>query len=368
MNWIKSLKTNMTIEASTLQNLLYSLLVIGAAIVIGLLLYLLLVALFKILRRKVELRIGTVTLTLQPLRKPMRAAVPTLIVVAVQPFLRLPQTLEPLWQHVLQLWGIGLVGWLAIKIMSAFRTSILSRYNLHVKDNLKARQVTTQLHMLQRVLVFVILVMVLAAMLMTFEGIRQIGVSILASAGIIGIIVGFAAQKSIATIIAGIQIAITQPIRLDDVVIVENEWGRIEEITLTYVVVKIWDERRLVLPITYFIDTPFQNWTRTSSSILGAIFIYSDYSVPIQSVREELARLTQRAELWDGRVCVLQVTNCTERTLELRALVSASNASKAWELRCLLREQLVSYLQEQHPSSLPKVRLNMEGVTYANNH
>jgi len=193
-------------------------------------------------------------------------------------------------------------------------------------------------------------------MLMTFEKVRQLGTSILASAGVIGIIVGVAAQRTIATFLAGIQIAVTQPIRIDDVVIVENEWGRIEEITLTYVVVRIWDLRRLVLPITYFIEKPFQNWTRVTADILGTVFIYVDYTVPIQAVREELHRILQNSKLWDKKVWGLQVTNTTEHTVELRALMSAPDASSAWDLRCEVRERLVEFIQKNYPDGLPKVR------------
>jgi small-conductance mechanosensitive channel len=193
-------------------------------------------------------------------------------------------------------------------------------------------------------------------MLMTFDQVRQLGTTILASAGIIGIVVGMAAQRTIGSFIAGLQIALTQPIRVDDVVIVENEWGRIEEITLTYVVVKIWDLRRLVVPITYFIEKPFQNWTRVTADILGTVYLYVDYTVPVESVREELQRILKASELWDGKVCVLQVTNTSERAVELRALMSAEDASTAWSLRCEVREKLITFVKENYPQALPKLR------------
>ena len=199
-------------------------------------------------------------------------------------------------------------------------------------------------------------------MLMTFENIRQLGTSILASAGIIGIIVGVAAQRTLATFIAGFQIAVTQPIRLDDVVIVENEWGRIEEITLTYVVVRIWNLRRLVVPITHFIEKPFQNWTRSTSDILGTVFLYVDYTVPIQEVREALHRILQEAELWDGKTWGLVPTNATERTVELRALMSAPDAPSAWNLRCKVREKLIEYVRNNYPEGLPKVRAEISSL------
>ena len=202
-----------------------------------------------------------------------------------------------------------------------------------------------------------IVIVAVSAVLMSFDTVRQIGISLLASAGVAGIIIGIAAQKSIATLIAGIQIAVTQPIRIDDVVIVEGEWGRIEEITLTYVVVRIWDQRRLVVPISYFLEQPFQNWTRTSSELIGSVYLYTDYSVDIEAVRRQLGSIVRATPLWDKRVENLQVTAATDKGLELRALVSASNASEVWDLRCLVRERLLDYLQKHHPESLPRVRI-----------
>jgi small-conductance mechanosensitive channel len=190
--------------------------------------------------------------------------------------------------------------------------------------------------------------------------VRQLGTAMIASAGVAGIVIGFAAQKSLGTLLAGFQIAMTQPIRIDDVVIVEGEWGKIEEITLTYVVVKIWDLRRLVVPITYFIEKPFQNWTRTSADILGTVFLHVDYGVPVGAVREELTRILAASPNWDHKVNVLQVTDAKERTLELRALASSSDASKSWDLRCEMREKLVAFIQDQYPESLPRLRTTFE--------
>jgi small-conductance mechanosensitive channel len=195
-------------------------------------------------------------------------------------------------------------------------------------------------------------------MLMVFDSVRHFGTALIASAGLAGIIVGFAAQKSIATLLAGFQIAFTQPIRIDDVVIVESEWGQIEEITLTYVVVRLWDLRRLVLPITYFIEKPFQNWTRTSSDLIGSVFLYVDYHVPLAPLRQELQRILDQHPLWDRKVVVLQVTDTKQHTVELRALVSAKDAGTAWDLRCDVREQLITYLQREHPESLPRLRVS----------
>ncbi|OYW74366.1 MAG: hypothetical protein B7Z37_18145 [Verrucomicrobia bacterium 12-59-8] len=197
-------------------------------------------------------------------------------------------------------------------------------------------------------------------MLMVFDSVRQYGSSILASAGIAGLIVGVAAQRSIAGLLAGFQIAIAQPISIDDVVVVEGEWGRIEEITLTYVVVRIWYQRRLVLPINYFIEKPFQNWTRQTAEVPGTVFIQVDYSAPVGELRDELTRIVKASGHWDGRVVGLQVTDSLDSTLELRALASAADGSKARDLRCEIREKLVEYIRTNHPESLPRIRMGLD--------
>ena len=262
--------------------------------------------------------------------------------------------------HIIALLLIASISWLVIKMTYVFEDAVLNRFDMSVKDNLRARKVHTQLEVLRRIVTVVVAILAVGTILMTFEKVRQLGTTILASAGIIGLVVGIAAQRTIGTFIAGLQIAFTQPIRVDDVVIVENEWGRIEEITLTYVVVKIWDLRRLVVPITYFIEKPFQNWTRTTADILGSVFIYVDYTVPVDAVREELQRILENSQHWNRKVCVLQVTNTSERTIELRALMSAADASTAWNLRCEVRERLVTFIQKNYPEALPKLRAELE--------
>ncbi|WP_200858988.1 mechanosensitive ion channel family protein [Syntrophotalea carbinolica] len=283
----------------------------------------------------------------------------------VLPVMGWPSDLVGLLRHVLALGMIGVCAWLLINTTLAGRTLVLRRYDVTVADNLKARVMMTQVTMLFRVVWVIICILAVACMLMTFERIRQLGISLLASAGLIGIVAGFAAQKSLATLVAGIQLAITQPIRLDDVVVIEGEWGRIEEITLTYVVVRIWDERRLVVPITQFLEQPFQNWTRTSAQILGTVFLWADYTIPIAALRKELKRVCESSPLWDGRVCLLQVTDAGERTLQLRALVSASDSGKCWDLRCEVREKLVDYVQRYYPEALPRWRAKLDLVDSA---
>ena len=290
---------------------------------------------------------------------PARLIIPLLAVSFVLTLVKFPSGTVPFLKQTLALLWIVSLAWLVIKLAYVAEDLILSQYAIDVRDNLAARRIHTQIQILKKVVVVVVLILALATALMTFEKVRQLGTTLLASAGIVGIIVGMAAQKSIATLIAGIQMAITQPIRIDDVVIVENEWGRIEEITLTYVVVRIWDLRRLIVPITYFLEKPFQNWTRISADILGTVFLYVDYTVPVEAVRAELKSILANSPLWDGSVCTLQVTNATERTVELRALMSAADSSSVWGLRCEVREKLIEFIRQNYPDGLPKVRAEL---------
>lgn len=250
--------------------------------------------------------------------------------------------------------------WLCLSLIDYGKKVFLLQYNIDTPDNLKARKIMTQFSLIQKIINFIIIVITIALVLLNFEGIRKIGISLLASAGIAGLIIGVAAQKLLSTVIAGLQIAFTQPIRIEDVVIVENEWGWIEEITLTYVVVRIWDKRRLIVPTTYFMEKPFQNWTRNTSEILGSVYIYTDYKAPINALREELQRIVNEDNNWDGQTQVLQVTNATEHALELRVLVSAKSSPEAWNLRVNVREKLVSFLQENYPECLPRTRVAMQ--------
>jgi small-conductance mechanosensitive channel len=294
--------------------------------------------------------------------KAVRRALPLLALILAVPALSFTPAVGEVLRNATSLLLIGVVAFLMFEVVNTAAAFVLSRIRLDDTDNLQARSIYTQVVVLKKVAVSVIGIFTLASMLMVFESVRQFGESILASAGIAGIVVGFAAQRSIATLLAGFQIALTQPIRVDDVVIVENEWGRIEDITLTYVVVRVWDLRRLVVPITYFIERPFQNWTRTSSDILGTVFLYVDYTVPLDELRSELTRILKASRFWDGKVNVLQVTDAKEHTMQVRALASAADASLAWDLRCEVREQLVGFLQRNYPESLPKLRASFEPV------
>lgn len=249
------------------------------------------------------------------------------------------------------------VAYILTKLVKAGAYYLQNKIDLTQSDNLLARKNLTQVRVFQGIINTLIVIVAVSISLLTFDKARAIGVSILTSAGILGIVVGFAAQKSLGLMLAGIQIAITQPVRLDDVVIVEGEWGRIEEITLTYVVVKIWDERRLILPVTYFLEKPFQNWTRSDSNILGTIFLYVDYNLPVKAIRDVLPGMLEGNTDWDQRVCNVQVTNTTERYKEVRILLSSTNSSKNWDLRTMIREKMIDFINASYPDSFPKVRL-----------
>ncbi|MCX2836659.1 mechanosensitive ion channel [Salinimicrobium sp. MT39] len=265
-----------------------------------------------------------------------------------------------LFQQIRSILLIFSFTWFIVVAIRIAKNQFLKQFDVNTANNLRARKFYTQFNIIERIAIFVVVLFALGIALLTFDGVEEIGVSILTSAGIAGIVLGLSAQKVFGTIFAGIQIAIAQPIRIDDVVIVEGEWGRIEEIKLTYVVVQIWDKRRLVLPTTYFIEKPFQNWTRNSSDILGTVYIYTDFDLPIDKLREEQTRLLNATELWDRKVDVIQVTDLTEKTMELRALMSAKDAPTAWDLRVYARENLLKFIQENFPDSLPRTRLEVK--------
>lgn len=250
------------------------------------------------------------------------------------------------------------VGWILMKFVKLGAYLLNKRLDVTVADNQNARRRLTQLKVFQNIADTVIVIVTISVVLMTFDGARAVGTSLLASAGVAGLIIGFAAQKSIGMFLAGIQIAITQPISLDDVVIVEGEWGRIEEITLTYVVVKIWDERRLMLPVTYFLEKPFQNWTRASADIMGTVFFYVGYDLPVQAIRDFVPGILKDNPNWDGRAFNVQVTNTNELYKEIRILLSSSDASKNWDLRTEVREKVIDFIQANYPDCFAKVRLN----------
>jgi small-conductance mechanosensitive channel len=266
----------------------------------------------------------------------------------------------PRVQRITALLLIGALTWLAMRAVAAVAEAVVALHPSNVSDNLEARRVQTQTRVLARTLMFFVFLLGAGAALMMFPGVRQIGTSLLASAGVAGLAAGIAAKPVLGNLIAGLQIALTQPIRLDDVVIMEGEWGRIEEIGSSYIVVKLWDQRRLVVPLQWVIEHPFQNWTRRDSALLGTVLLWVDYGVPLAPLREELARVCESAPEWDRRVALVQVVDTSERAMQLRALVSAADASKAWDLRCRVREALIDFLQRTHPEGLPRLRATME--------
>jgi small-conductance mechanosensitive channel len=293
-------------------------------------------------------------------RGPRLIVLPVLSLALALPFLEFSERTTFILRHAVTLSIIGSFGWLIVRTIAMARDVILSRFDIEASDNLQARRVSTQIRVLERVADVVVVTLTIAIMLMTFQTVRQIGVSIVASAGVLGLVIGFAAQRSLTTILAGVQIAITQPIRLEDAVVVEGEWGWIEEITLTFVVVKLWDERRLIVPITHFIEKPFQNWTRTTAELIGTVFIYTDYTVPVPELRTELQRIVESSDFWDGRVCSLQVTNSTNEGMEIRALASAADSPRTWDLRCYVREHMLNFIRRRFPESLPRSRVQLD--------
>ncbi|MFC5926806.1 mechanosensitive ion channel family protein [Micromonospora vulcania] len=261
--------------------------------------------------------------------------------------------------HLLILCVIATTAWLVASLLIVVEDTALARFRVDVPDNRHARRVRTQVVMLRRVTIAVIVILTIGVMLMTFPSVRGIGAGVLTSAGVVGVVAALAAQSLLGNVFAGLQLAFSDAVRLDDVVVVEGEWGRIEELTLSYVVVQIWDDRRLILPTSYFTSTPFQNWTRTEAAVLGTAEFDVDWAVPVQTMREELRRLVESTDLWDGRVCVLQLTDATGGTVRVRALVSAADAGSLWDLRCLVREHLVGWIRDNRPTAMPRVRTEL---------
>jgi small-conductance mechanosensitive channel len=250
--------------------------------------------------------------------------------------------------------------WLALRAVSGVAHGVAAQFPVDVEDNLNARRVQTQTQLLARTASFLVLVAGASLMLMTFPGARQVGASLLASAGVIGIVAGIAARPVFSNLIAGLQLALAQPLRIDDVLIIQGEWGRVEEITGTYVVLKIWDERRLIIPLQWFIENPFQNWTRNSAQIIGTVFIWVDYRMPLQPLREAAEAACTAAAEWDKRLCLLQVVEAGERSMQLRVLVTSGNSSLNWDLRCKVREAMVDFMQREYPQFLPVTRVELD--------
>ncbi len=294
------------------------------------------------------------------IREPLRLFFVIAAVVTALPVAGFPDRTETVIGQVLLVCFILLIGYSAILAAGIGTESYLTRIAMDQEDNLIARKHTTQVRILTRAADILIALVTVAAALMTFEPVRQYGVSLFASAGAASLVVGLAARPLLTNLIAGVQIAVTQPIRIEDAVIVEGEWGWIEEITATYVVVRLWDWRRMIVPIAYFLEKPFQNWTHSSASLIGSVFLFLDYRVPVERMREKLREFAKASPIWDGKVVNLQVSDATDRTLEIRMLVSARNAPQTWDLRCEIREKMLGWIQAEMPEMLPRGRVEID--------
>ncbi len=312
-------------------------------------------SLFRKVIAVIRSSVRDVTIPLELMALPFRVLVSLVGLAILVRYVPVDSAIKDLLHHTLLILGIIGFSWFVMRLLMVLEQSVLKHYAAKVGENEAAKKIATPVHLARKILTVLCVLLAISGVLMTFDTVRQVGLSILASAGIAGVMLGFAAQKSLTTLIAGIQIAITQPISIGDVVVVENERGVVEEISLTYVVVQLWDQRRMIVPITWFIDRPFQNWTRTSSELLGTVYLHTDYTIPPETLRDELERIVSATPLWDKRVAKIQVTNTTEKSVEIRALVSAANSSDVWELRCFVREQLIAFLRLNYPGCLPKV-------------
>lgn len=340
---------------------MWSAIVLGAAVLISLIVHYIV---FQVLPRLASRQGGVLTQSLvRHGRGPAGWVFPLLAALAVLPGLPLPPIAMSALEHLAGLGLIAAIAWLVLLSIDVTSDVLERRYRIDVEDNLVARRIQTQFKMLRSIMVVLVAVVTLSIMLMTFPVIKHIGVSLLASAGLATLVVGMAMKGTLSNLIAGMQIAFTQPFRLEDAVVLEGQFGWIEEIGMMYVVVRLWDLRRLVLPLSYFLDHPFENWTYRSAHILANTILYADYAVPMEELRSELRRICQSTKLWKGEVCTLQASDATEHTLQLRALMDARNSSDAWDLRCLVREGLIGYLKQNHPESLPRYRGEVAGIS-----
>lgn len=308
------------------------------------------------LRRAIRPQHAFLRSLIEAIKRPARAALVIFALGAALQAARFdPEAAAALTQGLVVAFAI-LLGWMASIAVKLAADLYLGRFELESADNLLARKHYTQVRILERAAQTLVIVIAAGGVLMTFDAVRQYGVSLFASAGVAGIVIGLAARPVLSNLIAGLQIAVTQPIRIDDVVIVEGEYGTIEEITSTYVVVKIWDLRRLIVPLSHFIEKPFENWTREGAALVGSVFLHVDHTTPVERVREKLKEIVKESKFWDGKTAELQVTDSKEYTIELRATVSARSSGAAWNLRCEVREKLIAFLQAEYPEALPRRR------------
>jgi small-conductance mechanosensitive channel len=326
------------------------------AIVCALFVHKIAVALAK---RAIGLRRSIAIPILDATTGPTRLAICLAAVAFVLPLAPLSDELRDTLTHLFVVASIALIGWILIRAVDLTATRYLQRFRLDIEENFLARKHVTQVRVFKRVIDTLIIIVAVSTALMTFDSVRQYGVSLFASAGAAGLVVGLAARPLLSNLIAGVQIAITQPIRIEDAVIIENEWGWVEDIASTYVVIRLWDWRRMVVPLAYFIERPFQNWTRDAASLIGSIILHVDYAADVPRIRKRLEEAVKESKLWDGAIVNLQVVDTNVRTMELRALVSARNAPQAWDLRCEIREKLIAFLQKDMREALPRERADI---------
>jgi small-conductance mechanosensitive channel len=329
--------------------------IVGGALLAGLLISGMLWLLAKLRQRDIKGLFLFNALT-RHLGGPLNVFIPLFLLNLLSPDMRLSQVAHRNVAHLLEIGLILSFSWILIRIVRVLQDIAHRRININQADNLRQRRLLTQLLYIRRVAATIIAILTIGAVLLTFSSMRKVGTGLLTGVGVGGIIIGFAAQRSLANLLAGFQIAFTQPIRIDDEVVVEDQFGRIEEITLTYIVVRIWDERRLVLPITYFLEKPFENWTRTTALTMGTIFYYVDYTVPVAALREEFLRFVRSSPLWDGRSASLVVSDLKSGVMELRGLVSGRNSGDVYDLRCAVREALIGFIGQHYPHGLPRQR------------
>ena len=351
MNW-QALMADIEKMFGWIPSWIFGLGLVAGAILLALSLYRLAVWLFN---RAFGTRLPLLSVFIERTSGPAQLALCLAAVALVLPLAPLNDAFRTPLTSLFVVAFIALIGWISIRIVDMSAARYLQNFR-DVTENFVARKHVTQVRVFKRVTDIIIVVITVSTALMTFDSVRQYGVSLFASAGAAGIIVGLAARPLLSNLIAGVQIAITQPIRIEDAVIIENEWGWVEDIAATYVVIRLWDWRRMVVPLSYFIEKPFQNWTRDTASLIGVIAFHLDYRADVPRIRRWLEGAIKESQLWDGAVVNLQVIDADSRTIELRALVSARNAPQSWDLRCEMRERLIAYIRDEMPEALPRER------------
>jgi small-conductance mechanosensitive channel len=292
-------------------------------------------------------------------RRVVRFALLILAIAIALPLVPMSHAAEDSWHRALVASLILLIGWIVLIVTGIAIERYIGRLRIDDADNLLARKAVTQMRVVSQAINILIVMLTIGFALMSFDSVRQFGVSLFASAGVAGIVAGLAARPMLENMFSGLQLAITQPLRLGDAVVINNEWGSVEEITSTYVVMRLWDWRRQIVPLSYLFQNPFTNWTRSSAAIIGAVLLYVDYTAPVERIRSKAEQLIRASKLWDGKVVNLQVSDAREHTIELRVLMSAADSSKAWDLRCEIREKLISYIQQEFPDALPLSRTEL---------